>query len=264
MRTMPPRTPPELNVEIRWRELWRAGCFIQQRMVNRSAFASAVSERFTPHAVRPEGLEWLDETGAVRPIAFAAGGEPPDFTNLAAYDENMSFREEQDFKAWSEYAWDAHGYPHTTALYSPWQALYIDDAVERAGEALPVHILLAPAEEREAEIERLRGLLERLDADWRALDERWAPLMKLLVRLQNRYLPEVTDTVNLPFDTERGERVDPYWSERDAFDPRAVVAQLGVDPEQILNAYWFLVERGIDRDPRDEMEGLRRTTANGV
>ena len=81
---------------------------------------------------------------------------------------------------------------------------------------------------------------------------------KLLVRVQNRYLPEVTGSVNLPFDAELGERVDPYRREVEGFDAQAVVGELGVEHEQIFDAYWFLVERGIDREPCDEMERLRR------
>lgn len=170
----------------------------------------------------------------------------------------MSFREEHSYANWSTYAWDAHGHPHTTALYSSWQVLYIDDALDRSNESLPLSILLAPAEQLNATIEKVRGFLEGLDGSWRALHENWTPLLKLLVRVQNRYLPEVTGSVNLPFDVELGKRVDPYRREVEGFDAQAAIGELGVEHEQIFDAYWFLVERGIDREPRDEMERLRR------
>jgi hypothetical protein len=258
MRVLPPRVPPELTITVGWRELWLDGCFVQQRLINQSGFSSATKERLPPLGVNPESLEQLDEAGAVQPIAFAAGGEPPDLMDLSTYEENMSFREEHQYADWSTYAWDAHGHPHTTALYSPWQVLYVDDALDRSNESLPLSVLLGPAEQLNETLEKVRGFLEALDGSWRGLHESWSALLKLLVRVQNRYLPEVTNSVNLPFDAELGERVNPYRREVEAFDAQTVVNELGVDHEQILNAYWFLVERGIDREPRDGMERLRR------
>ena len=42
----------------------------------------------------------------------------------------MTFREEEPPREWPAYAWDAHGRPHTSALYSPWQLLYVDNVVD--------------------------------------------------------------------------------------------------------------------------------------
>jgi hypothetical protein len=32
-----------------------------------------------------------------------------------------------------------------------------------------------------------------------------------------------------------------------------VAIELGVGSQELLDAYWFLIERGIDREPRDDM-----------
>jgi hypothetical protein len=40
-------------------------------------------------------LERLDLKGPIRPIAFAEGGDPPDFLDMAPFEERMTFREEQ-------------------------------------------------------------------------------------------------------------------------------------------------------------------------
>jgi hypothetical protein len=258
VRFLPPRVPPELPITVTWRELWLSGAFIQHDFTWESNFASQAKERGLDVGIGPEPLERLDLKGPIQPIAFAAGGNPLDFLDMAPFEEHMTFREEQPARAWKAYAWDAHGHPHVTALYSPWQLLYLDDVLARGGEVIPLEILMGPGEELLATIERLRGVLEGLHGSWISLNERWWPLMKLLVRLQNRYLPEITGRLAMPFDPETKRRADPWAQERETFDAAAVAEQLGVEHEQVLHTYWFLTERGIDREPRDEMERLRR------
>lgn len=53
----------------------------------------------------------------------------------------MVFREEQPHAPWATYEWMAWGHPQITALYSPWQVLYIDDVLERCNETLPLSVL---------------------------------------------------------------------------------------------------------------------------
>ena len=189
---MPPQIPPSLEVSLGWRELWRTGGFVQNDLVSQSGFASIVKERLPPLGIRQDWLEEFDEAGAFRPIAFVAGGEPPGVTDLTPYEENMTFGEEQQHAPWSTYEWEAWGHPQITAPYSPWQVLYIDDVLERCNETLPLSALMSSAEDLTTRLKPLKGLIGRLHDSWTALDDAWTPLMKLLVRVQNRYLPEVT------------------------------------------------------------------------
>jgi hypothetical protein len=101
-------------------------------------------------------------------------------------------------------------------------------------------------------------LLETQQARWQALDAAWRPLMKLLVRLQNRYLPEITGRTRILSDVEQRLQIDPWPEQRERFDAPAVASELGVSAPQVSEAYWFLLERGIDREPQDGLELLRR------
>jgi hypothetical protein len=259
MRVLPPSTPPELPNPASWHDLWLAGFFAIRDFTWDSHLASEARQReLQPLGIGSDRLEELDLAGAFQPIAFAHGGNPPDVSDLTPYEQHMTFREEQPPRAWEAYAWDAHGHPHTTSLYSPWQLLYLDDALERSAESLPLGLLAGPRDALTSWLERLRGLLADLQTSWAALHQRWQPLLKLLVRLQNRYLPEVTRRTRLLWDVDRKERIDPWAREVERFDATAVADELEINAEQILHSYWFLTERGIDLEPRDGMEILRR------
>ncbi len=217
-----------------------------------------VKDRLPPLGIRQEWLEEFDEAGAFQPIAFVAGGEPPGVTDLTPYEPNMAFRDEQPHAPWSTYQWEAWGHPQITALYSPWQVLYIDDVLERCNETLPLSVLRSSAEDLTTRIEPLQGLIARLYASWLTLNGAWTPLMKFLVRVQNRYLPEVTGRSTLLRDVEARVEIEPWRHELESFDAVAVASELGLEQDQILRAYWFLMERGIDREPRDSLEWVRR------
>ena len=112
----------------------------------------------------------------------------------------MTFREEEPAREWRAYAWDNHGRPHTSALYSPWQLLYLENVTDAPVARVGLDVLRAPAEQRDAVLGTWRRLLEAEEARWHALDSAWRPLMKVLVRLQNRYLPEVTGQSRMLYD----------------------------------------------------------------
>jgi hypothetical protein len=97
----------------------------------------------------PTWLEALDIQGALQPIAFAAGGNPHGFVDLAPFEPRMTFREEEPPREWSVYAWDGHGRPHTSALYSPWQLLYVENVVDAPQARLgPEMLALLPSSGR--------------------------------------------------------------------------------------------------------------------
>lgn len=72
----------------------------------------------------------------------------------------MTFREEDATRAWSAHAWNAHGRPHVSALYSPWQLLYVDDVLDAPGVQVGLAALRPPAGQRDAAFDRMRELLE--------------------------------------------------------------------------------------------------------
>ncbi len=250
--------PPPLSEALSWRQLWRAGAFTQLDLIWDTSFSGRAQERGLQLGIGQRPLENLDVQGALQPIAFAAGGNPHGFVDLAPFEPRMTFREEEPARQWSTYAWDAHGRPHTSALYSPWQLLYVDDVLEAPSARLGLETLRAPAEQREAAFQQWRDLLETQEARWQALDAAWRPLMKLLVRLQNRYLPEITGRTRILYDVQLQLQVDPWPYERERFVAAAVAAELGVSAQPVSEAYWFLLERGIDREPQDGLDLLRR------
>lgn len=250
--------PPPLSETLSWRQLWRSGGFALLDLVWDTSFSGHAADRGLHLGIGQRPLETLDTQGALQPIAFAAGGNPHGFVDLAPFEPRMTFREEEPPRKWSAYAWDAHGRPHTSALYSPWQLLYVDNVVGAPSARLGPEMLRAPAEQRDAALKTWRELLEAQEARWQAVDSAWRPLMKLLVRLQNRYLPEITGRTRILYDASLNRQVDPWPAELERFDAAAAAAELGASASQLSDAYWFLVERGIDREPHDGLELLRR------
>lgn len=250
--------PPPLSETLSWRQLWRSGAFALLDLVWDTSFSGLAADRGLHLGIGQPPLEALDMQGALQPIAFAAGGNPHGFVDLAPFEPRMTFREDEPPREWSVYAWDVHGRPHTSALYSPWQLLYVDNVVDAPEARLGPEMLRAPAEQRDALLNTWRELLEPQEARWQAVDSAWRPLMKLLVRLQNRYLPEITGRTRILYDASLNRQVDPWPAEFERFDAAAVAAELGASASQLSDAYWFLVERGIDREPHDGLEVLRR------
>jgi hypothetical protein len=252
------RPPPLVSVGKSWRDLWRSGSFTQSRLVGDGAFSRRARKRNLGLGSGQGTLEALDLRGVLQPIAFVDGMNPSNFVNLAPFEPSMTFREEEPARQWSVYAWTPFSRPRTSAFYSPWQLLYVDDVISGASAELSLDTLLAPAEQRDLAVGRVTEILQAQQAAWEALDAAWRPLMKLLVRLQNRYLPQVTGRTTLVYDADQQRSVDPWPAERERFDPHGVVADLEVSTEQVAEMYTFLIERGLDRAPRDGLDLLRR------
>ena len=119
MGVFPYGIPPPLSEALSWRLLWRVGAFTQLDLVWDTSFSGRAWERGLRLGIGQRPLEALDVQGALQPIAFAAGGNPHGFIDLAPFEARMTFREEEPTRQWSAYAWNAHGRPHTSALYSP-------------------------------------------------------------------------------------------------------------------------------------------------
>lgn len=251
------RHPPVLGEAASWRQLWLDRAFDQRPAEFAGSFSRAAAKRADRAAIMQHRWKVLDAAGAIRPFAFSArptthmylGEEPPT--------EGMSFREEHPDREWVAIVASASAQP-VDGLYSSWQMLYVDEALDGGSAKVDLSVLLAPDEQRTAALERVRGMLELARAAWTELDDAWRPLVKLLVRVQNRYLPEVTRRSRTLYDLERGETIDPWPQQVEAFDPHAAAEELGVSADQVTEAYSYLIERGLDRDPRDGLGTLRR------
>lgn len=201
--------------------------------------------------------ERWDALEAMRPVGFATAGAYVSGSSAPAVPvDELVFREEREYADWNGYAWDAWGHPHVSELYSPWQLLYLSDVVEGERADLPVDVLL-DERKRSNWVASIASILESRRNAWCQLDRQWQPLMKLLVRVQNRYWPPVRGTVNLLHD-EQGRLVDPGEEERRAGDPQVVLDELGLADSDIVEMHHFLCHRGLRLEPGDGWSLLRQ------
>ncbi len=258
MHIQPLRPPPLQNMSASWRELYVSERFAQRQPTWANNFISQAKPRSLNLGVGHKPLEDLDLRGALQPIFFARGGYSGDLVP-ADLEEHLVFREEQEPAAWETYAWDGDGYPEVTAMYSPWQLLYVEDVLWGSGADIGLGTLLRTEPERGETIDRLRGLLEGQHDAWLALDEGWRPLIKLLVRLQNYYWPRVSGRVTLKAHIDGTyTTAGPESGDDDVMDGQDLLAAVGAEREDVLQTYHWLVERGLDRDPVDGLTMLRR------
>ena len=255
MQILLPQTPPQVSVALAWRDLYGTGAFGQRELAEGDALRSAAEERSLRVGSDRGLLESLDLQGALSPIAFSAG-YMSGFEVPAQPVDSMRFREEEGAIAWEEYRWEQDGFATVTALYSPWQLLYLDDVLRVCSADLPLDTLLASQGERDGALDSLREWLERQQVALGGMDRSWQPLIKLLVALQNRYRPRFTGRESIIGIPGGGWiRAGHEWATEDA---ESLKADLGCTVEQVTAAYHFLVERGLTRDPRDGLTLLRR------
>lgn len=253
------RHPPKIQHSLTWRGLYLEGAFAQRELMASSTFRSRAGDRGTRLGIGDEDLKYLHEVGALRPVAFSRGSYWTGFTSPSEPAEQLTFTDEEADKPWSHYEYELHDHPQVSALYTPWQQLPAHDAVRGGTFTVPLSVLAGQPDKGTRALEQLRGWALAQEEAWRALDDGWRPLLQVLVRLQNRYLPDLTNRTTLLFDAEIRERFNPFPRERATFDARHVLDDdLGGDRDGILVAYQFLVERAIDLDPRDGLTMLRR------
>lgn len=195
----------------------------------------------------------------MRPVAFSRGPYWTGFRSPSEPGGQLTFADEGPPREWSDYSFEIHGHDEVTALYAPWQHLFAGEAVAGGKIAVPLSTLAGDPDSGARSAESLRTWASGQDADWRTLNERWQPVLLLLVRLQNRYWPEITRRSVLLFDTDLQEQVDPFDSEIAAFDPNVVFErEFKEDREGLVAVYHYLVDRGLSLDPHDGLTMLRR------
>ncbi len=256
MQLLLDQAPPPLSIVVPWRELYAGGAFGQRELADDGDMRSAAKERGLDLGLGQDGLERLDRLGAWSPVAFSGGYYTTGFEVPAQPVEYIRFRDEQGWMEWSEYAWGNEEFPTVTPLYAPWQLLYLDDVLRATKAEFGVETLLLPAEEREERLDGLRTWLERQDAILRSLDARWSALMRLLVALQNRYLPKFTGSYSVIGLPDEGFIfAGREWAQQKAGE---LLERLECTDDEVAAVYEFLVERGVVRDPDDGLTMLRR------
>lgn len=242
-----------------WRALYRAGAFAQRDLIVSSSFSSLLKDRGISVGIGDEPLAYLHEMGALRPIAFSRGQYWAGMEIPAEPEEQVVFSDEDPSSNWEDYTYEVWEHPQVTALYSPWQQLAGGDVADGGRFTLPLSAVAADEQRGARALDQVREMARAQQTRWQELDAAWRPLLLVLVRLQNRYLPDLTLRTTLLFDPDTGHRVDPYPAEVQSFEPASVFEhEFREDREGLLAAYEFLVERGLRHDPDDGLTMLRR------
>jgi hypothetical protein len=258
-----------------FRTAYESGAFLQRDLVDGSGLHNlarkggievpAFSSSFA------ELLEELDEVGAFCPIAFGPQGyEQARFHSLLGRPE-LVFRDEAGWEPWQTYAYSDDVRDRVTALYSPWQLLYLPRALEMRTMPVVVQALRDPRQAAAA----ARKFAEIVDVHyevWTSLDAGWKPLVLLLVRLQNRYWPLV-GTWTMPIDPNTRTYVNPLPAERRRFRARKALAELELDVHAVHAYYerlafniqnidpipdWWIARRSVTRARSERMKGKAR------
>lgn len=248
--------PPDVpDAAPSYAELFAEGCFGQRSLVAAGPLREAAIKRgmYLPLFPRRECLEPLDRAGGFSPVGFLQTNYTPESTWLHPDPQEMVWREERHFEPWDRHGWkfDVDDHVHVSERYSPWQLLYLADALEGWDPQVSLGHLQAPAPDIAA---FARAQRQAADARLRALDVQWRPVVKLLVSLQTRLWPyRVGRTTQLtdPLDTIRG-RIDPLRRAVANFDAGTLVRrfELSLDDLAQLHAVFAAAGRRLDPVPR--------------
>jgi hypothetical protein len=215
----------------------------RERGIKCSAFASTFIEE----------LERLDREGAFRPVLF----EVVD----ADGNDGVILRDEVDFSRWDDYSVDDGTTTKPRPYYSPWQLLYLNDAIELTKAEVSGEWLLDD-QRRQTINEGFREFMRaRLDA-WSRLDREWHDTLLVLIRLSPHYGPPIKgtlmkSTVTLVRHPETGEYVDPRELEP-PFDAKAILDELAISAEKIKDMHDRLAFHGRRDDPLERWHMLFR------
>jgi hypothetical protein len=234
-------------VHLNARELVAAGVLVQRELISSSALISAARDR----GIAPlsnEVLEGWDQSGTFSPIAFVRGSWSSWYTTAPYPTDGIEFRFETEFRPWTEYAFVEYGHPTTRPLYSPWQLLYLPIAREASTVEVPAETLLQGPEATADWVVNSTEYIKIASAPYGQLEAGWAPMIRLLLRLQARYWPYVHGRTTLLFNAETHEDVDPLDAEYKSTTATDIAEQSGVNAEELraLHSWFCRRARGID------------------
>ena len=231
----------QTTVNYSFRQAHETNAFNQFPLITPSKLRSEARDRgIQCSSSFAKELERLDRAGAFSPILFEtadADGAP-----------TIVFRDEHEYVDWSEYAIDDEVAISARPFYSPWQLLYLHDAVELPKTSVSIEWLLDD-ERRSTLGPGWRNFLGAQLEHWRGLDRQWRGILLLLLRLESRYGPSVKGTlikssVSLVRHPDTGEYVDPRELEP-PFDARSVLDELGLTPEAVKAMHQRVASHGF-------------------
>ena len=269
--------PPAPQVAVSTKDLVSGGRLVQRELITQEGFGKSGADRglATGQLARDVWEGW-DRDGVLRPLAFYVGfrqtqrveGSYP--TPLAQADDASGervqagyvFRDEKDFRPWSDYEYTIDAYSQVQPLYSEWQLLALPLVLDGDYMRVPVTVL---ADDDAA-------LLEWASGGWRELakshaggrqmvHDNWLPTIKILLRLQARYWPYVSGTSKVLYgkDPQPGDRptLDAMWLEYQGATAEDALAELGIGTEDLLALYEWLASRvESGADPEKHLRSL--------
>ncbi|MGD0165967.1 MAG: hypothetical protein ABSC51_01565 [Gaiellaceae bacterium] len=242
--------PPALDINSSFAEAHEAGRFGQLELITQGDTEREAKKLGL--TVTEELLEVLDREGVFRPVAFTRGHSYRLISSSRWATEDLVFRDMEPFRTWSRYRVREDGRPRVTALYSPWQLMYLKSALEERECTISVSLLKARWERLRKSLAAYRRVARSHRELIASLEMHWRPVVLLLCWLQNRYLPYVLGRTTLVFDPEISKTVDPLPDERREFDHELLLTRLGITTEHVRRVYEQLALIGRTRDPIED------------
>jgi hypothetical protein len=197
---------------------------------------------------RKECLEPLDRAGALCPIGFLQTNFTPETTWLNPDPELMVWREERQFEPWDRYGWDPwdDGVTSVSERYSPWQVLYLADALGGQDPRVPLSWIEQVQDDPRDFLAHQRAATA---ARLRSLDEEWRPVVKLLVSLQPRLWSYRRGRTILLHEPGVEQHFDPLPRAIEAFDAHALLGRFELSLDELAQLHLQLAEAGRRLDP---------------
>jgi hypothetical protein len=271
--------PPAPEVAVSTRGLVAGGRLIQRELVTHETLGKSGADRGLPTRQLAQVVwEGWDRDAVLRPLAFYVGlrqsqhveGRYPmplaqaDSASGEWVEAGYVFRDEADFRPWSEYEYTIDTYTQVQPLYSEWQLLALPLVIDGDYMSVPVTVLAGDDTALVEWVSGMRRELARGHAGGRQMmHENWLPTIKILLRLQARYWPYVsgTSTVLHAKNAQEGDRptLDAMRLEHEGATAQDALAELGISTDDLLALYEWLawrVESGAD--PVKHLRSLTR------
>jgi hypothetical protein len=194
-------------------------------------------------------LEPLDRSGGFSPVGFLQTNFTPETVSLHPDPALMVWREERNFEPWDEHGWyfeSREDHVNVSERYSPWQLLYLPDALEIWHSRVPLEWV---EQGLRRDVGYVAGYRAARDQQLRSLDEEWRPLIKLLVALQPRLWPYRRTRITEVWDAATGHRIDPLERAQKEFDPSALLNRFEMSLGTLAQLHATVAETGRRLDP---------------
>lgn len=258
--------PPDLPTAApSYSQLFAEGCFAQRELISARTLREAALHRGLelPLFPRHDCLEPLDRSGGFSPIGFLQTNFTPETTWLHPDPELMIWREERRFQPWDEHGWYLHAEDHinVSERYSPWQLLYLADALGIWERRLSLRRVESRTENlREFHTQQRAAAATRL----RTLDEEWRSVLKLLVAFQPRLWPYRREKTTLLHEPGGEGRVDPLQRAAETFNPQALLRRFELSLESLAHLHLAFTAAGRRLDPMPRWYGLAEAAPREV